>query len=205
VDNLCGYCCEPSQSPRRVQGWKAFAFSRPFRTDAWCWRLSVWSCSGWASFSACVLSPCMYLAVYYLCLLQISMSSSCTSPAMNMYDCLFPSLPFLLYETLEVGGEARDGVPDLLPMVHIRWLDIACLHGFFFTMMSTRLVKSKKILCGEQRQSIKNLEIFLVDNLCEYCCEPSQRTDNRLDIGRGVTDNYNIDVNMSMMMMSRSL
>jgi hypothetical protein len=38
----------------------------------------------------------------------------------------------------------------------------------------------KKILCGEQRQSIKNLEIFLVDNLCGYCCEPSQRTGNRL-------------------------
>jgi hypothetical protein len=28
------------------------------------------------------------------------------------------SLPFLLYETLEVG-EARDGVSDLLPMVHV--------------------------------------------------------------------------------------
>jgi hypothetical protein len=38
----------------------------------------------------------------------------------------------------------------------------------------------KKKLCGEQRQSIKNLENFLVDNLCGYCCEPSQRTGNRL-------------------------
>jgi hypothetical protein len=26
----------------------------------------------------------------------------------------------------------------------------------------------------------KNLEIFLVDNLHRYCCEPSQRTGNRL-------------------------
>jgi hypothetical protein len=33
------------------------AFSRPSRIDAWCGCLSVWSCSGWASFSACVLSP----------------------------------------------------------------------------------------------------------------------------------------------------
>jgi hypothetical protein len=42
------------------------------------------------------------------------------------------SLPFLLYETLEVG-EARDGVPDLLPMVPVRWLGIACLHGLSLT------------------------------------------------------------------------
>jgi hypothetical protein len=38
----------------------------------------------------------------------------------------------------------------------------------------------KKILCEEQRQSIKNLEIFLVYSLCGYYCEPSQRTGNRL-------------------------
>jgi hypothetical protein len=36
---------------------KTLAFSRPSRTDAWCGCLSVWSCSGWASFSAYVLSP----------------------------------------------------------------------------------------------------------------------------------------------------
>jgi hypothetical protein len=28
-----------------------------------------------------------------------------------------------------------------------------------------QLVKSKKILCGEQKQSIKNLKIFLVDSV----------------------------------------
>jgi hypothetical protein len=82
-------------SPRRVQCWKALTFSRPFRTDAWCGCLSVWSCSSWASFSACVLSPYMYLAVYYLCRLQMSMSSSCPSSTTNKYDCLSPSLPGL--------------------------------------------------------------------------------------------------------------
>ena len=51
------------------------------------------------------------------------------------------------------------GVSDLLPMVPVR---------------------SLKILCEDRRQSIKNLEIFLVDNLRGYCCEPSQRTGNRL-------------------------
>jgi hypothetical protein len=71
------------------------------------------------------------------------------------------SLPFLVYETLEVE-EARDGVPDLMAMVPTRWLGIACLHGLSFTTMSTRLVKS-----------IKSIYIFLVDSLCGYCYEPS--------------------------------
>jgi hypothetical protein len=35
---------------------KALAFSRFSRTNAWCGCLSVWSCSDWASFSACMLS-----------------------------------------------------------------------------------------------------------------------------------------------------
>jgi hypothetical protein len=29
------------------------------------------------------------------------------------------------------------GVPNLLPMVHVRWLGIACLHGLSLTTMST--------------------------------------------------------------------
>ena len=42
-----------------------------------------------------------------------------------------------------------------------------------------QLVKSKKLVCEELRQSIKNLEIFL-DSLRGYCCEPSQRMGKRL-------------------------
>jgi hypothetical protein len=30
------------------------------------------------------------------------------------------------------------GVPDLLPMIPIRWLDNVCLHGLSFTTVSTR-------------------------------------------------------------------
>jgi hypothetical protein len=67
---------------------KALAFSRPSRTDAWCRCLSVWSCFGWASFSTCVLSPYMYLAVYYLCRLQMPMSSSCPSPEIFLVNSL---------------------------------------------------------------------------------------------------------------------
>ncbi|PWZ09320.1 hypothetical protein Zm00014a_010914 [Zea mays] len=81
-------------SLRRVRAGKTLAFSRPSRTDAWCGCLSVWSCSGWfISPLACSLP--IYLAVYYLCRLQMFMSSSCLSPATNMYVHLFPSHPAL--------------------------------------------------------------------------------------------------------------
>jgi hypothetical protein len=81
---------------------KALTFSHPSRIDVLC----GWSCSGWASFFACVLSPYMYLAVYYLCRFQMSRSSSCPSLAMNRYACLFPFLPAL--RNLR-SREARDG------------------------------------------------------------------------------------------------
>jgi hypothetical protein len=87
---------------------KALAFSRPFRTEAWCGCLSVWSYSGWTSFSTCVLSPCMYLVVYYLCRLQMYRTSSCPSPATNKHECLFHSLPTL--RNLGSGGDERYGL-----------------------------------------------------------------------------------------------
>jgi hypothetical protein len=99
----------------------------------------------------------IYLAVYYLCRLQMSKSSSCPSPATNRYACLLPS-PHALRNL--GSGEARD------------W-------GLWFVVYGTTCVY-KKILCEEWKQPIKNIEIFLVDNLCGYCCEPSQRTGNRL-------------------------
>jgi hypothetical protein len=47
----------------------------------------------------------IYLAVYYLCSLQMPRSSSCPSSAMNRYARLFPSPPALR----NLGsGEARD-------------------------------------------------------------------------------------------------
>jgi hypothetical protein len=81
---------------------KALTFSCPSWIDAWCGCLSVWSCSGWASFSACVLSHYIYLAVYYLCRLQMPRFSSCPSPATNRYAHLFLSLPAL--RNIESGG-----------------------------------------------------------------------------------------------------
>jgi hypothetical protein len=55
--------------------------------------------------SPLVCSLPIYLAVYYLCRLQMPRSLSCLFPATNSYVRL--SLPLLLYETLEVG-ETRD-------------------------------------------------------------------------------------------------
>jgi hypothetical protein len=49
----------------------------------------------------------IYLVVYYLCRLQMSRSSSCLSPATNMYVCLFPS-PHALRNHGSGGGEGWD-------------------------------------------------------------------------------------------------
>jgi hypothetical protein len=113
---------------------KALVFSRPSRADALCGCLSVWSCSGWSSFSTWVLSPYMYLAVYYLCHRQMHRSSSYPSPATNR--C--PPLPFPSCFTKPWKWGWGMGVPDLLPMVPVWWLGIACLHGIFLTTLSTR-------------------------------------------------------------------
>jgi hypothetical protein len=123
---------------------KALASSRPSRTDAWCGSLSVSSCSGWASFSACVLSPYMYLAVYYICRLQMPSSSSCSSPATNRYARIFPSLP------------ARWGA-DLMPMVLVRWLGIAYLHGIFLIMVSTRYASTTTMYLSPILLSLQKL------------------------------------------------
>jgi hypothetical protein len=50
----------------------------------------------------------IYLAVYYLCRLQMPRSSSCASPATNRYVRLFPSSPAL--QNLESGGDKGCGL-----------------------------------------------------------------------------------------------
>jgi hypothetical protein len=114
----------------------------------------------------------MYLAVYYLCRLHMSRSSSCPSPLMNRYECLFHSLPTLW--NLGSGGDEWWGPWfTAYDIYSLAWHRLSTW-SFLYTM-STRLVRSKKI-CEERWQSIKNLEIFLMDSLGEYCCEPSKRT-----------------------------
>jgi hypothetical protein len=53
-------------------------------------------------------------------------------------------LSFLLYETLEVGRRGM-GVTDLLLMVPVQWLNIACLHDLFLTTVSTRYASTASI------------------------------------------------------------
>jgi hypothetical protein len=92
----------------------------------------------------------IYLAVYYLCRLQMPRSSSCPSPATNRY--------VLLYETFEVG-EAMD-------------------RGIWFAVYSTRAF-IKNIVRRAEIINKKSWDFFM-DNLCGYCCEPSQHMGNRL-------------------------
>jgi hypothetical protein len=128
---------------------KTLAFSHPSRIDVWC-------ASRFEDASARLLSPLacslpIYLAVYYLCRLQMPRSSSCPSPATNRYVRLFPYTPAL--RNFGSGGGERYGSL-------ICCLCYSCVH--------------KKILYEEWRQLIKNFVIFLVDNLSECCCELSQ-------------------------------
>jgi hypothetical protein len=83
---------------------KTLAFSRPSQIDAG---------AGASRFGAApvgLLSSLMcyipiYLAVYYLCRLQMTRSSSCPSLTMNRYVRLFPSPPAL--RNLESEGGER--------------------------------------------------------------------------------------------------
>jgi hypothetical protein len=88
-----------------------------------------------------MLSPYMYLAVYYLCRLQMSGSSSCTSPAMNRYAHFFPSLP-ALRNLGSGGGEGWgslicclwypfDGSTSPIYMAFPHGVDSVCFYHFY--------------------------------------------------------------------------
>jgi hypothetical protein len=48
------------------------------------------------------------------------------------------------------------GVSDLLPMVPIRWLDIACLQGLSFTTVSTRYASTTSMYLSPSFCHCKN-------------------------------------------------
>jgi nucleoside recognition membrane protein YjiH len=75
------------------------------------------------------------------------------------------SLPFLLYETLEVG-EARDGVPDLMHMVPVRWLVIVCLYGISLTMVSTQYASTTSMYMSHILWSLQKLLCYFSVVLC---------------------------------------
>jgi hypothetical protein len=66
------------------------------------------------------------------------------------------SLPFLLYETLEVGSRGME-VPDLLPMVPVRWLGKACLHGLSLTTVSARYASAASMYLSPILLSLQKL------------------------------------------------
>jgi hypothetical protein len=69
---------------------KTLAFSRPSRIKASCGFLSVWSCSGWAFFSACMLSP--YISSGILTISPPDAQVLVMSFSGN--EQVYPSLPF---------------------------------------------------------------------------------------------------------------
>jgi hypothetical protein len=131
---------------------KVLAFSRPSRTYAWCGCLLVWSCSGWVSFSACVLSPYISSGIVLMSP-PYARSSSCPSLSTNRYTRLFPFPPALR----NLGSGGGEGCRSL-----IFYLWYPCVHKNIIRRVETIL------------------RSFLVYNLRWYCCEPSQRTGNRL-------------------------
>jgi hypothetical protein len=66
------------------------------------------------------------------------------------------SLPFLLYETLEVGRRGT-WVPDLLPMAPVRWLGIASLHFLYITTVSTQYASTASMYLSPILLSLQEL------------------------------------------------
>jgi hypothetical protein len=134
---------------------KTLAFSHPSRIDVWCGCLSVWSCSGCASFSSCVLSP--YISSGILPMSPPNAQVFVVSFSGNEQIC--PPLPFPSCST----KPWKWGMRRMWSLICCLWYP--CVH--------------KNIM--QKAETInKILEIFLVDNLRGYYCEPSQHTGNRL-------------------------
>ena len=69
-----------------------------------------------------------------------------------------PPLPFPSCSTKPwKWGRRGMGVPDLLPMVPIRWLGIACLHGLSLTTVSTRYASTTSMYLSPILLSLQKL------------------------------------------------
>jgi hypothetical protein len=56
------------------------------------------------------------------------------------------------------------GVPDLLPMVHGRWLDIICLHGISLIMVPIRYASTASMYISPILLSLQKLWVLV------FCC-----------------------------------
>ncbi|AQK42535.1 hypothetical protein ZEAMMB73_Zm00001d024992 [Zea mays] len=69
-----------------------------------------------------------------------------------------PPLPFPSCSTKPCKwGRRGMGVPDLLSMVPVRWLDISCLHGLSLTTVSTRYASTTSIYLSPILLSLQKL------------------------------------------------
>jgi hypothetical protein len=59
------------------------------------------------------------------------------------------------------------GVSDLLPMVHVRWLDIAYLHGLSLTTVSTRHASTTSVYLSPILLSLQKIIVLF---LCYFGC-----------------------------------
>jgi hypothetical protein len=144
-------------SPRWVHGWEGTLILSPFSD----WRLVRVPLSLellWLRFFLRLRALSLYVSS---CILPMS------SPVTHVFVVSFsgneqvcPPLPFPSCFTKPWKWRRRGmGVPDLLPMVPVRWLSIACLHDLSLTTASTRyasttsmyqspiLLSFQKLLC----------------------------------------------------------
>jgi hypothetical protein len=115
----------------------------------------------WLSFFLCLRALSLYVSSGILSMSPRDVYVFVVSFSSNEQVWLPLPFPFLLYETLEVG-ETRDGGP---------WFATYSTHSMAQHRLSTwsflchdvDSVSQIKKICAAQRQSIKNLDIFLVD------------------------------------------
>jgi hypothetical protein len=112
-----------------------------------------------------LLQMCFFLCLRALSLYVSSGILPMSPPDAQVFAVSFsdneqvcPPLPFLSCSTKPwKWGRRGIGVPDLLSMVPVRWLDIACLHGLSITTVSTRYASITSIYLSPILLSLQKL------------------------------------------------
>jgi hypothetical protein len=130
-------------SPRRVQGWEGTRILSSFsdwhlvRVPLSLELLRLGFFLRLRALSIYVSSRILPVSPLYSQVFVVSFSD-------NEQVCLplpFPSCPTKPWKCERRGM----GIPDLLPMIPVQWLDIACLHGLSLTTMSTRYASTTSV------------------------------------------------------------
>jgi hypothetical protein len=145
-------------SPRRVQSWEGTRILSPFSN----WRLVQ-----------VPLGLELHRLGFFLRLRALSLYVSSSVLPMSPPDVkvfvvsfsgneqVWPPLPFPSYSTKPwKWGRRGMWVPNLLHMVPIRWVDIACLHDLSLTMVSIRYASTTSMYMSPILLSLQKL----------FCC-----------------------------------